>query len=307
MHTIDISDVDRDGWLHLRSRGIGGSDAAGILGLSLWESPMSIWAAKTGRSEPKVLTFAMDMGNRLEPIVAELAQDELGREVTERQVMCIDDEHDYLLGNVDRWLDPDAILEIKTAGVRQIAAWEAGVPPYYEAQVRHYLMVTGRELGIVAVLLGGQELRTYEIARDPMYEDWMREAEIEFWEQHVVTDVPPPPDSAEATKKALARMYHGKKDTKVYATPEIESLLLLRDEKAKYLATIEADIIGIDNAVRAFMCDNEILLGGPAAEVLVTWKSQIRRTVDTKALKEDQPELAAKYMRESTSRTFLVK
>ena len=41
-------DMPRDKWLELRRQGIGGSDAAAIMGLNPWKTPMDIWLEKTG-------------------------------------------------------------------------------------------------------------------------------------------------------------------------------------------------------------------------------------------------------------------
>jgi len=41
-------DMPREQWLELRRQGIGGSDAAAILGMNPWKSPMDVWLEKTG-------------------------------------------------------------------------------------------------------------------------------------------------------------------------------------------------------------------------------------------------------------------
>lgn len=45
---VSIRDMSREEWLVRRRKTIGGSDAAGIVGLSKWASPFSVWADKTG-------------------------------------------------------------------------------------------------------------------------------------------------------------------------------------------------------------------------------------------------------------------
>jgi predicted phage-related endonuclease len=44
-----------------------------------------------------------------------------------------------------------------------------------------------------------------------------------------------------------------------------------------------------------------------AGDFSMTWKSQTRNTLDTKALKEAHPDIAAAFNRESSSRVFLIK
>ena len=40
--------MNREEWLQARRRGIGGSDAAAVLGLSPWKSNVRLWEEKTG-------------------------------------------------------------------------------------------------------------------------------------------------------------------------------------------------------------------------------------------------------------------
>ena len=46
---IDTRNMPRGQWLELRKKTIGGSDAAGIIGLSSYATPYTVWANKTGR------------------------------------------------------------------------------------------------------------------------------------------------------------------------------------------------------------------------------------------------------------------
>ena len=47
---VSTRGMSREEWLMQRRKTIGGSDAAGIVGLSKWASPFSVWAEKTGRT-----------------------------------------------------------------------------------------------------------------------------------------------------------------------------------------------------------------------------------------------------------------
>lgn len=60
----------------------------------------------------------------------------------------------------------------------------------------------------------------------------------------------------------------------------------------------------LEDQVKAMMTELEtdILIGD---EHKVTWKAEIRNTIDTKKLKADHPELAAEYTKASESRKFL--
>lgn len=43
---VSTKGMNREEWLMRRRKTIGGSDAAGIVGLSRWTSPFSVWADK---------------------------------------------------------------------------------------------------------------------------------------------------------------------------------------------------------------------------------------------------------------------
>ena len=44
---------NRTAWLKARRKGIGGSDAASVLGISPWKSNVQLWKEKTGIAEPE--------------------------------------------------------------------------------------------------------------------------------------------------------------------------------------------------------------------------------------------------------------
>lgn len=44
---------NRKEWLKARQKGIGGSDAASVLGISPWKTNVQLWEEKTGITEPE--------------------------------------------------------------------------------------------------------------------------------------------------------------------------------------------------------------------------------------------------------------
>ena len=85
---MPYKDLKHEDWLQLRTRGIGGSDAGGILSMSKYSSPLSVWMDKTGRSTPDDLSDneAIWFGNNMEAIirrefVAPYIKEKLGLEV----------------------------------------------------------------------------------------------------------------------------------------------------------------------------------------------------------------------------------
>ena len=67
-----VTYANRSEWLEARRGGIGGSDAATLLGVSKFSSPYKLWAEKTGRDIGDFDNPYMRRGRALEPVIADL-------------------------------------------------------------------------------------------------------------------------------------------------------------------------------------------------------------------------------------------
>src|SRR5207244_11198332 len=83
---------------------------------------------------------------------------------------------------------------------------DAGAPLAYLVQLHHYFELTGYDLGLLAVLVGGQRLETRLVHRDDAVIASMLELEEGFCE-HIRTDTPPAPDGSDSGGAALAALY----------------------------------------------------------------------------------------------------
>jgi putative phage-type endonuclease len=190
-----------------RTRFIGGSDVAAILGVSPWKSPFRLYQEKTGAYVEEI-TLAkqriFDRGHRWEPVVVEMLIDELldrGHDVQiiARNGRYLDRDFPFLACELDLELliDGEELnAEIKT--VSPFAANDWGeqdtdeIPLYYAAQVMHGLMVKPRKRAIVAALIGVDDLRLHQIERDEETIAAIRSREIEFWRRVQDRDAPDP-------------------------------------------------------------------------------------------------------------------
>ncbi|MFR8758810.1 MAG: DNA-binding protein, partial [Clostridium sp.] len=84
---------------------------------------------------------------------------------------------------------------------------DGGIPKEYQLQVQHYLAVCGLKRAYIAVLIGGNHFLYYQVERDEEMIEKLLEAEKDFWEAHVLADVPPVPDDSKATSKYLDEKY----------------------------------------------------------------------------------------------------
>lgn len=98
-------------------------------------------------------------------------------------------------------------LEVKTASVFGKEDWVEEPPLPYQMQLQHQLAVTGAEWGSIAVLLGGNDYRQFDMVRDDAFLEVLIEREERFWFDHVMADIPPEVDGHEKTKDALAKLY----------------------------------------------------------------------------------------------------
>lgn len=208
--------MTREEWLAERRTGIGGSDAAAVMGASPWKSTYALWAEKAGMvAVEDNETEAMEWGKRLEPVIAAKYI-----EATKRQVHLMGSavpeiirhpRRPYMLASIDGSVSRQettapGILEIKTAGAHRAEEWETAAPLDYQVQLQHYLAVAGRSWGSFAVLIGGQKFRWYDVERNDTFIAALEERCAWFWGMVERHEAPPVDDSA-STSRALAALY----------------------------------------------------------------------------------------------------
>ena len=201
---VDTSSLSNEEWLSYRRRGIGGSDAAAILGISPWRTARDLYydklnVVKTDMDENWV---ALEMGHLLEDLVARIFAKKTGLRIFQRKVMFQHPLYPWMLADLDYLVElPDgrnAILEIKTTNYNARENWwyngEEIVPIYYESQGRHYMAVMNIDRVYFCCLYGNSEDEAIirRIDRDMAYEEELIALERDFWENHVLTKTPPP-------------------------------------------------------------------------------------------------------------------
>ena len=297
---VSTKDMSREEWLSVRNQGIGSSDSAAVVGLSPYKSPLELWMEKTGRKPPDDLSAneAVFWGSTLEPVIAQVYGEKTGAKVRRVHAVLQHYEHPHMLANLDRIvahpIDGHGILEVKTAGHWSEGYWEDGVPEHYQCQVLHQLAVTGKAWADVAVLIAGQEFRTYRIERDEEKIAALIELEDRFW-QHVVDDTPPAVDGSESSGKALGMLYPSDTGEVVDFSDSAEMgalfqrLIHARQERER----IELEESTLRQQVQSALgsASNAIFASGK-----VGWK-KIKDSVatDFKRLTETYPELVAQF------------
>lgn len=191
---VSTKELNREEWLKERMKGIGGSDAAKVLGVSRWGGPLSVYLEKKGLYVPEDPGEPAYWGTVLEDVVAREFEKRSGLRVQRQNKIFQHAEYPWMLANVDRRIvGQNKGLECKTASNFMGDEWEGDeLPDSYYLQIQHYMAVMGWEACWVACLIGGQRYVQKEVQRNPELINTIIEKEREFWEEHFLKDVPPP-------------------------------------------------------------------------------------------------------------------
>jgi len=301
---ISTKNMSHDDWLALRRKTIGGSDASAIVGLSKWSSPYSVWAEKRGLIPEKEDTEAMRQGRDLEDYVARRWMESSGKRVSRMSSLLYNPTYPFAHANIDRIvIGENAGLECKTTFALDTRKFSgAEFPAEYYAQCVHYLAVTGADRWYLAVLAYGKGFYTFVLERNESEIDTLMKAEAEFWSK-VENGIPPTPDGSESSSDALGAVYPLSRNAQVMLFGRDHALceyVKLKEHKK----LLDARICEIENLIKSDMGEAE---SGVCDEFNVSWKSQIRTSIDTKKLMCDYPDIDfAPYFKTTNLRPFKV-
>jgi putative phage-type endonuclease len=220
----------------LAARKVGGSDVATILGLNPFKSAVELYHEKRGTIEVEDLSEnrKVEAGNVLEDGIAELAAKHMGRlwnkpvKLRRCNLTLSHPKHDWLTIHIDRdVVGEERGVELKNVGARAARNWGASltdeIPDYYMPQPMTYMLVKGYPVWTVAGYFGGDDLRLYELVRDPDWDQIIIEKTHAFWYDHVIPGVPPPIDLSNARAlEIVKRVYAGTDGSIVVADQDLE-------------------------------------------------------------------------------------
>jgi putative phage-type endonuclease len=296
--------TDRAEWLEWRTRGIGASDIAGILGNSPWASPYSVWTSKRGFGADGTSgnVEAMRWGGLLEDAILDETARRLDIRIISRQERVEYPEWPIARATLDgRYYsdtDPEdhGVIEVKTTST---PVWHE-VPEYYEAQVQWQLFITGEPRAWLPCLHMGRRLSLWQIDADPEIGRAMIEVARSFWDRYVSAGIAPNVDGTAATSAAIAARYTAPAPDVVvdvdHLAADVDQLRLIRDA-IKDLSATKDDI---ENRLKDALGD-EGEAGAIDGQIAFTW----RRSRDYPKIDEDL--LREKYPREAAECTSMVR
>lgn len=212
-----------------RTKFIGGSDIAAVLGISPWVTPAELWLDKVEPRRAEVPeTGVKRRGHRLEPYIVDMIREDFGLEIVARNERYRDSLVPYFAAEIDfeyRDEETGAIEngEIKTVHPFKAKDWGESetdqLPLHYLAQAQWGLGIKGRKRCRTFALIG-DDLRPFVVERDEETIAAMRARAQEFWERYVLCKVRPPMDMDQRALAALRRLYPGTDGTEIEATAD---------------------------------------------------------------------------------------
>jgi putative phage-type endonuclease len=318
--------------LLMRKSGIGGSDAAGVCGVSKWNTPIKVFLDKISDSIEQEENPVFERGHILEPLVRGMFALQTGLGVKIPKNMIRHDKNDFMLANVDGYLPEEkAIVEIKTANYFNKGDWgdcfTDEIPHDYLVQVQHYLSVCKMNKAYVAVLFGDEKMfrmlmtlvkkcgiadvlkedlpldvQIYEVNAHGVLSKRLVDIECQFWFDHVMTRTPPQWTDSEDLKALFPKSEDGKK---IVAQEQDFEVIREIQEEERVLKEItkphEDKIELLKCKLQARIGDAEELVDFEGKKV-ASWKNTVRNIFDASRFKAEMPNLYPQFLKTSQSR-----
>lgn len=198
---LQLEEAEYHAWLRRNRKSLGGTAMAALLGVSQWSNPQRVFDELL-ELVPDRRSAAMERGNALEPIIANIYARKTGRRV--RNVpLSWHPRIPYLHARPDRAiLSPQGdfvrkgpgILEIKSMGQENYRATrEDGIDQGYYVQLQTYIDVRGYTWGAFAAHNAEDWVLWHrDVDRDEAVIRQIHEAARWFWNDHVLPRLRPP-------------------------------------------------------------------------------------------------------------------
>lgn len=328
---ISTENLTEKEWLDLRRQGIGGSDAAAVLGISPYKTARDVYFEKMGRTPDYVDDsnwVTLEVGKRLESLVAEIFSKKTGFRVWQEKKILQHPLYPFMIADIDFCFEaPDGtvgILECKTGNIHTADKWEdESVPYHYEIQCRHYLAVKNYQIAYIACLFGNSEndFVYRRIDRDLYFEEAMIEQQQYFWENSIEKEHEP--DCLEKGDLVLESLKRYKannigKNEVIFDSSfgsTLEQIVKMKEEKSS------ADKVSrcLESKIKTLYAQFALALGSATSgrcvasdgsEYIISYKPSYRTAIkkeDLDRMKLNDVELYKKYVTQTESRPFQVK
>ncbi|EOI57400.1 lambda-exonuclease family protein [Enterococcus gilvus] len=274
-----------------RDQYVGGSDVPVILGLSKYKTQYELAREKAGivRSE-QISNPYIQFGNRMEPVIREYINTMNSLKFTPATFL---DPDDFIRSNVDGYdVENKIVLEIKTHGANP-------TEKVYEAQMQLYFYQTGCNYGWLAMYKRPKDfdlefdvanLQVKEIERDETAIEKILDAIETFWIR--VEYLKEKPDMTENEYYSIGNDV----DKLVARVERFELQMIEFQEKAALLKEQQKEF---REQLYQKMEENDIKKIDTGDLVITRVLPTTKKTVDSKTLKVEEPDIYKKYLKES--------
>ena len=302
---VSTLNLSHEEWLRYRKRGIGGSDAGAICGLNPYVTAMQVYHDKTSDTADDTDNEAMRQGRDLEEYVSQRFMEATGKKVRRANAIFYNEDNPFMLANVDRLLvGEDAGLECKTASPYMADKWKDGeIPMHYQIQCHHYMAVCDTRAWYIAILIYGKEFKFHKIERDEDIITDLIQIEKDFWENNVLGHTLPAPDGSKAADTVISNYFKETKPVSILLPPSFDGMLEHRQDLVSAIDEMKKEKKQIEQELKLYMGKAETAEND---QFKVSWKPVDSSRVDGNKLKEEQPEIYAKYQKTIHSRRFTI-
>jgi putative phage-type endonuclease len=177
----DGKDSEREAWLKWRTKGIGGTDAVVIAGLSPWRTIQELWEEKvTGVSNVEE-NWAMRRGKELEPIARDIYSFQYNISVPAKNV--VHPEYAFVKASLDGFNEESKlIVEIKSPGKKDLEiAKNNMIPDKYYPQVQWQMLAANSPMVDYVTFDGKETIYVKRIFADLRYQRNLLRLAKWFW------------------------------------------------------------------------------------------------------------------------------
>lgn len=275
---------------------IGGSDIGALLGQNPHKSAIDVYNRIVHGIEQPAGRPAM-RGIKLEPAILSWWADENNMVVISpknpwkdpsqedkqaiRTNVC--GETDVFRWSLDGLTDRNEVVEVKTVSWNARHEWEDGPPSWYVSQCQWYMhWVDSPRCNLVK--FDGNDISTIIIERDIELGKSLVQKAQEFWDNHVVTKIPPPPDGSAAYTEHQKRIER-KAGVLQDNSEELTELLRQHQENIAHKEIVERKIEIVRQRLIEYMGpDHDVILSNNGK---ISFKEQSRKTVDWEQIAVD--------------------
>jgi putative phage-type endonuclease len=286
---------------------IGAAEAATALGYNPWKTPRELWMEKTGRTSTFFENEKTRAGIAFEEAIARMVAEDFDAIVRRQHFIRYHKKYPFISATPDRTIQPrksffdqygERFSRVGLLEIKNMEHFDGHIPMYYWVQLQQQMAVTGKTWVVFAVLIRGYKLDTQIVRKDNKF---IRSELIpqlaEFW-SYVEKDKEPP----FTQKKEIEKFVTPDNDKMIQADDEIIDLWGKRLELKGHIKLIEEQIKEIDDKLAVFAGDATVVLNGN--DKLFSFKEYVRKSIDSKKLREDNPLLWEKYIKETKYRTL---